>query len=204
MTGKGWHSRGYLPHFDKPGLVQNVTFHLADSLPRDVVIRMQRNLDLLPEPGRDAARRQAVQDLLDRGMGACLLRRPDCARIVEDSLRHGDGPRYRLLAWTVMPNHVHVMIEQGPDWPLPKVVQSWKRHTSRQIHRTLGAPSLGAPSCTRPPQPPLWQRDYWDRYIRDRNHYVTAKRYIDMNPVKAGLVERAEAWPWGSARFEDD
>jgi hypothetical protein len=46
---------------------------------------------------------------------------------------------------------------------------------------------------------PLWQEDYWDRYIRDEAHFGKAQRYIESNPVKAGLVPQAAAWPWSSA-----
>ncbi|MFM7325258.1 MAG: transposase [Nodosilinea sp.] len=123
------------------------------------------------------------------------------------------------MAWVVMPNHVHVLIEQIPGWPMAKVVQSWKRHTSRQIHRL----TLGWSSCTRPNTecnsviptdadyksalpgaaiPPLWQRDYWDRFIRNDHHFLIAKNYIEENPVAAGLAGSPEAWPWGSAHFK--
>jgi REP element-mobilizing transposase RayT len=94
-----------------------------------------------------------------------------------------------------MPNHVHVLIEQREGWPLAKVVQSWKRHTSREIHR------MGSPSCTRRASPPLWQRDYWDRFIRNERHLLAALRYIENNPVVAGLVSAPEDWRWGSAGF---
>jgi hypothetical protein len=46
----------------------------------------------------------------------------------------------------------------------------------------------------------LWQRDYWDRFIRNDRHFDTAKKYIEDNPVMAGLAATPEAWPWGSAR----
>jgi hypothetical protein len=49
---------------------------------------------------------------------------------------------------------------------------------------------------------PLWQRDYWDRFIRNEGHFLTAKRYIEQNPVEAGLADSAEQWEWGSARFQ--
>lgn len=204
-----WYSRGYLPHFDAPGAIQHVTFHLADSLPHEAIERMQRDLEALPEEQRTVERRKRIEDMLDSGLGSCVLGHADCARIVEDTFRFGDGTRYRLLAWVVMPNHVHVLIEQMADWPLAKVVQSWKRHTAREINR-LADLGLGAPSCTRPLEEmpsatrrsqdrrsPLWQRDYWDRYIRDERHYAAAKEYIEQNPVKAGLVTVAGEWPWG-------
>ena len=243
-------SQGYfrkpLPHIDVPGLIQHITFHLADSLPRSAIERMEQELASLPEAKREIAHRQRIQELLDSGLGSCVLGEPVCAEIVQNSLLFGDGDRYHLFAWVVMPNHVHVLIEQIPGWPMWKVVQSWKRHTSRQIHR-LGLPSLvpGSSSCTRPAQPAqpaqparptrptqptrparptrpdtdcnsviptnadyksarpaLWQRDYWDRFIRNDRHFLIAKRYIEENPVVAGLATSPEAWSWGSAHFE--
>ncbi len=210
---KDWYSRGYLPHFDVCGLIQHITFHLADSLPDEAIKRMHSALDALPEISRPVEKRKRIQGLLDAGMGSCLLAQPDCARIVEDTLLFGDAERYRLLCWSIMPNHTHVLIEQQPGWPLGKVVQSWKRHTSRQIHR-LGF-ALGSPSCTRhamynlalpdleTPEKAsaLWQRDYWDRFIRNEQHLLTARHYIEQNPVQAGLVENASQWHWGSARL---
>ncbi len=198
---KGWYSRGYLPHFDAPGLIQHITFHLADSLPREAVTRMQLQLECLPKKQQAVEQRKRIQEMLDSGLGSSILRREDCARIVENSLFFGDGSRYRLLAWVVMPNHVHALIEQLPGWPMGKVVQSWKRHTSREIRRLSHLGNVGSPSCTRQSSPSIWQRDYWDRFIRDERHFLTAKSYIENNPVGAGLVPSAEAWPWGSARL---
>jgi putative transposase len=45
----------------------------------------------------------------------------------------------------------------------------------------------------------VWHREYWDRYIRDENHLQQAVKYIDENPVKAGLAAKPEDWLWGSA-----
>ncbi|MBU6230283.1 MAG: transposase [Cyanobacteria bacterium REEB459] len=227
LTRRSWRKR--LPHFDVPGLIQHITFHLADSLPRAAIEGMQQELAAIPEAERDGARRQRIQTLLDSGLGSCVLREAACAEIVQDSLLFGDGDRYHLLAWVVMPNHVHVLIEQIPGWPMAKVVQSWKRHTSRQIHRL----TPGWSSCTRPDTecnsviptdaecnsviptdadyksalpgaaiPPLWQRDYWDRFIRNDHHCLIAKRYIEENPVAAGLAASPEVWPWSSAHFK--
>jgi len=192
---QGWYSRGYLPHFDVAGLAQHVTFHLADSLPQTAIARMQAEIGSLPIEHQPVERRKRIQDLLDNGSGTCILRHDDCARTVEDSLVFGDGIRYRLLCWCIMPNHVHVLIQQAAEWPLAKVVQSWKRHTSREIHR------MGETCSPGEIPKPLWQRDYWDRFIRDERHFNVTKSYIDDNPVKAGLVAAPELWRWGSARF---
>ena len=187
---RGWHSRGYLPHLDVSGLIQHITFHLADSLPASALDRLQSELESMPEAQRTTAHRRRMHELLDAGRGCCVLMTEDCAELVEQSLFHGDGERYRLLCWVVMPNHVHVLVETQAGWPVGKLVQSWKRHTSRHIRTAKSMPA-----------PALWQRDYWDRFIRNDDHLAITRSYIEQNPVKAGLVSEASRWPWGSARF---
>src|SRR6185369_9034500 len=107
---RGWFSRGYLPHWDHPGMIQSLNFRLADSLPASVV--EQWRLELIQRPAREAAQaiRRRAEKYLDAGHGECWLRRPDIAALTENALLHFDEQRYRLLAWCVMPNHVHVMI----------------------------------------------------------------------------------------------
>lgn len=178
---KGWYSRGYLPHIDVPGLLQAITFRLADSLPTDVLDRLaEEKLD-------DTERRERIEAFLDAGHGECWLARPEIAKIVEDALLHFDGERYRLISWCIMPNHVHVLIETRPGHPLAEVVHSWKSFTAKEINAVLGRSGE------------VWQREYFDRYIRDDRHLQATIEYIESNPVKAELVERAENWPYSSA-----
>ena len=70
---------------------------------------------------------------MDAGFGSCLLREPQFAKLVEDALKHFDSVRYRLMAWVVMPNHVHVLFEAMAPWTMAKVVWSWKVWTGRRI-----------------------------------------------------------------------
>jgi len=178
---KHWHSRGYLPHCDTPGLLQVLTFRLADSLPRDVL------QGLLAENQDEAEQRKRIEALLDAGHGACRLRDAACARIVENALLHFDGVRYRLIEWCVMPNHVHVLIETKEDWPLGDIVQSWKSFSAKEINKRLGRTGT------------VWRADYHDRFIRDDKHLAAVRAYIRANPVAAGLVETPEDWLFSSA-----
>src|SRR5881296_2269474 len=102
----GWHERGYLPHCDFPELVQFVTFRLCDSMPASRHCEWEHLLKI--EDNRE--KRTKLEEYLDRGVGECFLRRHDVAHIIQQSLLHFHGLRYDLLAWVVMPNHVHVLV----------------------------------------------------------------------------------------------
>jgi REP element-mobilizing transposase RayT len=182
---KGWYSRNYLPHLDAPDLFQAITFRLNDSLPQNVVRRLESQVKA--QQITDAEKRRRIEAYLDAGHGACWLRQPAVAQLVQDALLHFDGQRYRLLAWCIMPNHVHTLIETFEGCPLSKIVQSWKSFTAQQANRLLDQ------------QGRFWQRDYFDRYVRDAEHYERLISYIENNPVKANLVERAGDWRLGSA-----
>jgi REP element-mobilizing transposase RayT len=190
-TPLGWHSRGYLPHFDGSDCMQHVTIHLADSLPKHVVKQMEQALQLIPEHERDSERRKRIEAWIDAGHGRCDLRHPDVAAMVELALLFFDQLRYRLLAWVVMPNHVHILVQPLPGWTLAAIVASWKKFTAARIAdcRRHRGESIA---------PPIWHREYWDRYIRDERHYAQTIAYIHDNPVKAGLCATAHDWPWSS------
>ncbi len=208
---KGWHSRGYLPHFDSTHHIQHVTLHLADSLPKDVLERLDESLRLLPDAEQKLERVQRLQELIDAGYGSCVFNEPEPAEMMQQTLQHFDGERYELHAWVIMPNHVHVLLQTKGDWELSKVVASWKKFSARRINdwkRAVEATrescvpkscvpgNAALPSCHSPA--PVWHSEYWDRYIRNDNHYHQVLEYIHNNPVKAGLCENPKLWPWSS------
>jgi putative transposase len=180
MAHKGWHSRNYLPHFDSQDVVQFVTFRLVDSLPSEALARL-KDVDR-PETAR--------HEMLDKGWGACWLQAEPIARLVEDAFLAFDGTRYRMHAWTIMPNHAHVLFSVMPAHPLGEIVGSWKRFTARKANEHLGRSGS------------FWQTEYWDRFIRNDAHFGASEEYIDQNPVKAGLVAEPRLWPYGSARLK--
>ena len=199
-----WYSRGYLPHCDHPGLLQSITYRLADSLPVAVLEGLTVELRRLPPERQDAERRRQIEDWLDAGHGSCALRVLEAAACVVDTWRRFAGERYDLIAWVVMPNHVHVLIRAYDGVSLAKIVQSWKSYTGRRIRPLMGecrGEAAGrAPGLRRRSQEGVWAREYWDRFIRNEQHFNTAVAYIHENPVKAGLVATATDWLWSSAR----
>lgn len=177
--------RRYLPHLDGPGVIQMVTFRLADALPASILgEEMFRARQRYGESGP----RKLAQHQLDRGYGSCLLKYPQFAGLVEEALLHFHGERYDMLSWVVMPNHVHVTLALYEGWKLFQLIKSWKMFTARRINAALGTTG------------PVWFREYFDRVIRDLVHLESAIAYIHHNPVKAGLVMRPEDWTWSSAR----
>jgi REP element-mobilizing transposase RayT len=190
-TPKGWYSRGYLPHYDSAQKIQSITFRLADSLPQEKLRQLEDELEHLPESEREMERRKKIEQWLDAGMGCCALGHPELAAVMQDTLRKWDGERYSLIAWCVMPNHVHVLIEAAA--PLAKIVQSWKSYTGRWALAQNAELGLGVPGKH------FWMREYWDRYIRNGKHFEQVVRYIHDNPVKAGLCSEPKDWRWSSA-----
>ncbi len=197
---RGWYCRGYLPHRDHPGLLQSITYRLADSLPSSVLHAIEAELSSLPSERQDRALRQRVDDWLDAGHGSCLLRRPEAAACVVDTWRRFAGERYDLIAWVVMPNHVHVLVRVYENMDLGRIVQSWKSFTGRRIAPlTDDRKSRDGAQRSQAGDGGIWMREYWDRYIRDELHFDAILAYIHQNPVKARLVVEPEAWPWSSA-----
>jgi REP element-mobilizing transposase RayT len=170
-----WSRPRHLPHFNPGRETQLVTYRLGDALPIEVAQRRADEMD----GDSDSAYRQRIEAHLDAGHGSCALRAPALAGMVIDNWLRFDGDRYALQAWVVMPNHVHVLVQLSGTATLPHIIQSWKSYTGRRL-------------------PVAWQRDYWDRYIRDERHFLSAIDYVHRNPVRAGLCREPADWPWSS------
>ncbi len=184
---RGWHERGYLPHFDKPHLTQFVTFRLADSFPTE----SRGEWETLLQIEDDCERRTQLEAYLDKGRGCCDLKRADVAALVENALRFFHRKRYDLRAWVIMPNHVHVLFHVG-EVPMSEILESWKSYTSKEANKLLGRKGQ------------FWAEDYWDTYMRDAEHESPTVRYIEENPAKAHLCQTPKDWLWSSARFRDE
>jgi putative transposase len=90
-----------------------------------------------------------------------------------------------------MPNHVHLVVDVWQT-PLSELLNLWKGRSAREANRILGRGGR------------FWQREYFDRRIRDSEHLLRAIRYTENNPTKAGLVRISKDWPWSSARLRDE
>jgi len=225
VTRKGWYSRGYLPHFESSAVTQHVTVHLADSLPDSAIKNIELSLNHLPESKKKIERRKKLENWIDAGHGSCPLQIPTLAHMVEEELLYFHDERYSLHAWVVMPNHFHALVQPINNWTLAKIVATWKKYTARRIKEYLrdadqvicvpggwhGIETRGIirrtdrEDCIRrnwQRSVPVWHHEFWDRYIRDEEHYWDTVEYIHNNPVKARLVKYPEEWKWSSASID--
>ncbi len=187
-------NRRRLPHWEKDRATYFITFRLADSLPKSVLDRIESERQAIVRTANQLHRdlsadeRRKIQQLstpvieefLDSGAGACLLRNPVIAEEVANSIVHFNEKRYRLFAWCVMPNHVHVVAKLFPGQALATVVHSWKSFSAKIANRILGSHGI------------FWQREYYDHLIRSESEFERAIRYVEENPAKAGLKD----WNW--------
>jgi putative DNA methylase len=187
-----WYSRGYLPHFDAPGIAQIITFRQDDSVPARLARAYGLTLAQAKTLGqRDRAQERVLTHLeqyLGKGRGSCVLGDRRAARIVEDVLLGGEGRNYELMAWIVMPNHVHVVVKPLGSVPLATITRQWKSLSAIGINRERRTSGR------------FWQPEVFDRYLRGHAHEYYAIRYVELNPVTAGLCGHPLEWEFSSAR----
>jgi putative DNA methylase len=132
---------------------------------------------------------------------------PRVAALVRDSLYFWHEKKYGLLAYCVMPNHVHLLMRpfgieaaseperesQAPGEmadsasPLAVVMHSLKSYTAHEANRLLGRTGQ------------FWQHESYDHWVRDENELERIVSYIDNNPVRAGLASQPHEYRWCSA-----
>lgn len=174
---------GFLPHWHQNGKLQFITFRLADSLPQSKLaeLRSERELFLTnnPKPWDSETQRKfnklhgpAEEKLLNRGYGECILRNPDVRSIVVEALHHGDGSDYTLIAFVVMPNHVHALMLITGEKDINTIMQGIKSFTTNTINHILGSHG------------PVWMHEYFDHLVRSQLQFNRLVRYIASNPAR--------------------
>ena len=209
MQGHREYYRRHLPHWQPAGATLFITFRLAGSLPRAVVAALQEEREQAEralshiahdqkradQAYRDARRAFGQWDaaLHNSAAGPRWLGRPQVAAIVSDALHYRDEQVYDMLAFCIMPNHVHLVCtplqgENGSYHALHRILQSLKRHTARRANELLGR------------QGAFWHGESYDHGVRSAEELARIIRYVVDNPVKAGLVCDWRAWPWTHVR----
>ena len=198
----GLHSRGVLPHLKRAGASYFVTFRLAGTLPKDVLLKFKAEREAIIAQAQ-AARRPLtwherdelfrwysarVDKYLDAGQGDCWLARPDIADLGAGAIQFHAGQRFDLHAWVVMPNHVHAVLRPRPHLTLSQILKSWKGFTAREANRLLKRTGTE-----------FWQAESYDHLVRDDEDLHRCCLYTTMNPVNARLCRQPADWKWSSA-----
>jgi REP element-mobilizing transposase RayT len=175
--------RGDLPHLYKPGCTYFVTFRLFDAVVFGRTADLSEyGIDVSDDPATLLATYEPPVD-----MGSCMLRDPDVADVVAAALGHFDGERYELIAWCVMPNHVHAVVTPFAGHALGDVLHSWKSFTAHAINRRLGR--RGA----------VWEKESFDHLVRTPSSLDRFVAYTEANPLAAGLCATQGDWRFSSA-----
>ena len=188
--------RGKLPHWEIKGGRYFVTLRLADSLPAAIVARLQeihRTLAAVDPVSDQFATLQrqcfvTMERYLDAGTGACWLREPACAQVIIDELGALTDWSIAVPHYSIMPNHWHALLVPAPDCThsLDEIIKRLKGRTGRLIRAATKSSGTG----------PVWQREWFDRWMRDDAEWAKTVAYIRKNPVKAGLAAHWEDHLW--------
>jgi 1-hydroxy-2-methyl-2-(E)-butenyl 4-diphosphate synthase len=187
-------SSSYLPHWRIPGATYSVTFRLKDSMPPSALEDFRQRKEILEKRLKElvsqsgsrnsitaliavrseiaALNETALDSALNEGHGECWLKRPDIAEMVQGALKFFDGSRYALIAWSVMPNHVHAILRPMEGHDLEKILQAWKSFTAKKTNELL----LRAGT--------FWQEEYYDHVVRDGEDFRHQVKYVLENPRK--------------------
>ena len=172
--------RRRLPHWIPEHATIFLTWRLAGSLPvpPPEIITLEYLAD-----------RQSIRQPQNAAPGPLWLQDARIAAMVTNALQYGEIVRgfYRLYAWVIMPNHLHVILK--PETELSTIMRWLKGRTGRTANRMLGR--TGAP---------FWQDESFDHWVRSNCELQQLIEYVETNPVKAGFVQASEQWPWSSAR----
>lgn len=204
-----------MPHHQPLDATYAVMFRLAGSLPAEAIERLRIEREeyrnhlsgMTDDKRRNELFRQHIaehfekfQSLLDQETtGPQWLRNPHVAELVARSMHYWDGRAYELLAYCIMPNHVHVVFSIGsassirlPEHPLKgqtpyvvtNILTSIKKYTAVRANKVLKRSGQ------------FWQDESFDHIIRDGAELEKTIWYVVFNPVKAGLVNDWPEWRW--------
>lgn len=175
--------RRRLPHWQPEGASIFLTWRLHGSLPRAM------SLPAIGSTTTEGRRFVTMDRHMARAVsGPTWLQDPQVAATVMEALLTGERQwqLYNISAWVLMPNHVHVLVD--PLKAVSEVTRAVKSASAREANRVLGRSGM-----------PFWQDESYDHWVRDAKEFNRIVRYIEWNPVDAGLASRIEDWAWSSA-----
>jgi putative transposase len=228
-------TRRRLLHWYQPGYAHFVTYRLVNSIPKSLLQQWRneratsiRQAGSLPYDARSELRYKVERlffkrydEYLDRNCDRKWLADTHIAKIIRENLYHHNESKYQLLAYCVMPNHVHLLLQPfekalagsslgqaaslppsepisdecaDSTSPLAGIMHSLKSYTANKANEALNRTG------------PFWQHESYDHWVRDLDELERIVNYIRANPVRAGLCDKPTDWEFSSAhdRFKKD
>ncbi|UYZ61732.1 REP-associated tyrosine transposase [Hymenobacter weizhouensis] len=192
-----------LPHFVPPGAILFITFRLEGSLPAEVLYRLLEKAEQaatqqlhqpLPEPEkREALRRLHKQHFarldayLDHAKdGPHWLREPRVATCVAEEIHRLAEANVKVISYCLMSNHAHLVVQLPEDGSCSysHMMKRLKGRTALAANRLLGRTGT------------FWQHESYDHVVRKNGEPERVVAYVLQNPVKAGLVDSWQDWPY--------
>jgi hypothetical protein len=205
----GLFRRRHLPHWDVHDATYFVTVCLYGSIPAAGLRQLQafrHELDHRSRPEsidegewelrKDKLVFAKLDELLDNRPAVRHLENADLASIVRDAMYHFADSRYRLICFVIMPSHFHWVFHPMPEWcdtlppgrtPREVIMQSLKSYTAKECNKLLKTTGQ------------FWQQESYDHWVRNDDELGRIIEYIELNPVKAGLVEEPSQYVFSSA-----
>ena len=209
--------RRNMPHIQPGGATFFVTFRLAGSLPKEVVLRLKeeqsKNERLLYKVKDETERKKKIDDqrklyfgkfdeILDRATsGRNWLKDERIAKVVADAICLHVKKEFDLLAYCIMLNHVHLVFTVRHDY-IPSVraearaTSTTSRYIVTDILRLIKGSTAREANKILNRTGAFWQHESYDRVVRDEKELNRIIWYTINNPVKAGLVKNADDWKW--------
>jgi putative transposase len=201
MEAKSFYHRN-LPHWHPPGRSIFLTWRLYGSLPQNVInqLRMSRHQlskrktvnagwttdKQVLEYKRLFAKLDAILD--KAATGPLWLKQTEIAALVQQALLVKYAHLYTVWSYAIMANYLHVFLKPKHDSSIGLITKYLKGYTAREANRLLQRSGQ-----------PFWQDESFDHWSRNRAEFFRIVDYIENNPVKAGLAQNSEDWPWSSA-----
>ncbi|MBN2843058.1 MAG: transposase, partial [Sedimentisphaerales bacterium] len=174
-----------LPHWQQKGKMYFITFRLADSIPAEKLLKLQKRqqeFERMYQPPYTPKQQRLYQRLffeqveswLDNCFGSCILEQSQYSQIVMQALEYFDGQKYRLDHWVIMPNHVHVLLLLKDGTDIKNILHSWKSYTAHEINKLSGKDG------------PVWQHESFDHIVRSEFYLNKYREYINNNKERIG------------------
>ena len=174
-------SGGALPHWYQDGKIMYITFRLADSLPQSEIEYLRTLIDKFnnehPKPWSAETANlyrnmvgPRIEELLDKGYGECILKNERERGVLISALDYYSKDKYEIIAYVIMPNHVHLLLRFHPDVTPESVLGALKSYSAHIINRQLHRKGK------------LWKDECFDHIVRSSVYLKTYITYIENNP----------------------